>query len=510
MLAGFAPPVEKALPAPPSLAQAARDYLAANLALNVTGLQDALTSIITDAWLGGSVTAAVAARGAVVPSMLSVGGTWDAWTPGWAGAAAQITDPGLSTALADVGLTVKGLADTTIDQMGTQLAEGVASGASMDSIASEISDFVGGDSDRAHMIADTEAARAAGSASLDTYGANGVSGKEWLLAEDPCPICQDNADAGILAVDDSFPSGDDAPPAHPRCLPGWVRVETASHGITVQAATERDYVGDLVVIKTALGHELAATPNHPIATPRGWVAIDALREGDHIISSTRRQWMASSVDPNVDDVPPTIEQVTKTLPVAFGPMPTASEDFHGDGAGSDVHVVRADRSLLSNREAASAKHSGEAGLDRGDIAQLRLDTQRPSAQEVSRLRDAANGGVGGGAQTATLVRPCALHANEHGLPATAGADAVVKQHSAEGVPADTDGFCQHLLASAAQVAADEVIGVNRLPFTGHVFNLDTSAGWYTSNGIVTHNCRCAVSPADLPDQTAATDEVPTE
>jgi Phage Mu protein F like protein len=41
--------------------------------------------------------------------------------------------------------------------------------------------------------------------------------KTWLLGEDPCEICQANADQGPIDLDDEFDSGDDAPPAHPSC-----------------------------------------------------------------------------------------------------------------------------------------------------------------------------------------------------------------------------------------------------------------------------------------------------
>ena len=67
------------------------------------------------------------------------------------------------------------------------------------------------------MIADTEACRAASQASMQTYAANGVTGVEWLVAADPCDDCQANADAGIIALGEDFPSGDSEPPAHPRC-----------------------------------------------------------------------------------------------------------------------------------------------------------------------------------------------------------------------------------------------------------------------------------------------------
>jgi hypothetical protein len=45
-----------------------------------------------------------------------------------------------------------------------------------------------------------------------------VEKKVWLLADDPCDECQGNADDGEIPLDDDFSSGDDAAPAHPRCL----------------------------------------------------------------------------------------------------------------------------------------------------------------------------------------------------------------------------------------------------------------------------------------------------
>ena len=71
---------------------------------------------------------------------------------------------------------------------------------------------------RAETIARTEIARADMQGSMKTYRESKVvTGKQWLLAEDPCDICQDNADDGIIDLDDDFTSGDDAAPAHPNC-----------------------------------------------------------------------------------------------------------------------------------------------------------------------------------------------------------------------------------------------------------------------------------------------------
>lgn|GEM_PF-105765 len=44
---------------------------------------------------------------------------------------------------------------------------------------------------------------------------SGDTEKSWVGGT--CEVCQDNSDAGWIDMDDTFPSGDDEPPAHPNC-----------------------------------------------------------------------------------------------------------------------------------------------------------------------------------------------------------------------------------------------------------------------------------------------------
>ena len=69
---------------------------------------------------------------------------------------------------------------------------------------------------RAESIARTETATAQGKASLMSYSSNGWEGKEWIAERDACEECAINK-VGPLPLHASFPSGDDAPPVHPRC-----------------------------------------------------------------------------------------------------------------------------------------------------------------------------------------------------------------------------------------------------------------------------------------------------
>lgn len=69
---------------------------------------------------------------------------------------------------------------------------------------------------RAKMIARTETADALESAFMDRAKDMKVTGKECIVA-DPCPICEENGNAGVIPIDKPFPSGDMRPPFHPNC-----------------------------------------------------------------------------------------------------------------------------------------------------------------------------------------------------------------------------------------------------------------------------------------------------
>lgn len=140
-------------------------------------------------------------------------------------------------------------------------------------------------------------------------------------------------------------------PFHPRCLPGDVVVTSP----TVKAGTTRQYVGKVVCLETASGKKLTATPNHPILTDKGWVAIDLINEGDHVFSCVDSERIAREVTPDNHQSPALISEVVSAFRESSGvssvSMEVAPEDFHGDGSGSNVCVVSANSLLWDGRNA---------------------------------------------------------------------------------------------------------------------------------------------------------------
>lgn len=115
--------------------------------------------------------------------------------------------------------------DTTRDMLRATIADGLEQNLGRDEIIDSIVDSYGFSEERAELIAVTEIARANSDAALMGYRAArdeaGVNSKKvWLTAEDDLvdeDVCVPNGDAGPIDLDDAFPSGDDAPPGHPRC-----------------------------------------------------------------------------------------------------------------------------------------------------------------------------------------------------------------------------------------------------------------------------------------------------
>jgi len=161
------------------------------------------------------------------------GTDWDSWKPGNAGSAALVEpEQGLRDLMAQRNITIKGLNETTINDIGRALADTMSAGLSITDAANNvlevlperdlaqlIQDRLNGILDnpaRSMLIARTETARAMVAASLERYNAADISQIEWLVG-DPCDLCAEN-EGVIVSIGDEFPSGDTEPPVHPNCL----------------------------------------------------------------------------------------------------------------------------------------------------------------------------------------------------------------------------------------------------------------------------------------------------
>lgn len=325
---------------------------------------------------------------------------------------------------------------------------------------------------------------------------------------------------------------------HPNCFPAGVVVS----GPSPEGATRRWYEGELVTLTTASGEQLPATANHPILTSRGWVPANLIKEGDYVVRSTSGEGATPLVIPDHKQVPSLIEDVWSAFSVnGLDRMPTTAEDFHGDGQDGHVDVVYADGSLLDGVQAAFGEHVVQHGFASGVTLGLGLVGQ--SVSEFRDLWDAAESGsaVCGadlafafvGAEGAvsfdpSFTQPASFHAGSgESLGDSAARYPVL---SREGVLARAglvraDDFCvrERVLGSrwdapslpflgeggegyasigadllkrlSGQVELDRVVHTVSRDFSGHVYNLTSSEGWFTANSLIVSNCDCMHIPA---------------
>ena len=113
-----------------------------------------------------------------------------------------------------------GLNGTSIERLQNALATAWDAGGTYDSMVTAITDtFEDFTTTRAELIATTEVADAYNSGRQQIAEDLGFEEHAWETESgDPCIVCEENEDAGFIDIDEDFPSGDDAPTAHPGCL----------------------------------------------------------------------------------------------------------------------------------------------------------------------------------------------------------------------------------------------------------------------------------------------------
>jgi SPP1 gp7 family putative phage head morphogenesis protein len=115
-------------------------------------------------------------------------------------------------------LQVRGIAETTRDEVQRLVGRQASEGWSVEELARQIRQLAETRSPiRAITIARTETASAYSQGSLAAYQASGVVDRvEWLIGPDPCPDCEPLA-GSVVALGAEFAQGIGYPPAHPSC-----------------------------------------------------------------------------------------------------------------------------------------------------------------------------------------------------------------------------------------------------------------------------------------------------
>lgn len=298
----------------------------------------------------------------------------------------------------------------------------------------------------------------------------------------------------------AFPGDPSGPPQEViQCVPGGTVVQYPG----LRNALRRRYQGQMVRIELATGDKLTITPNHPVLRADGvWTPAGEVQEGDQLVSA--RLGGEATGQPYPGHVPTQIGQVYRTsrLVTMTDRVTLTPPDLHGDAPRGQVEVVPVDRNLGVHIDPATDQEVHQLGLTLADLAGAgvrrtgdALDTG--SLQVSSEIGDTdpvqvSPGLVGGSGQGAPSAGGELCHADAVGLTGSPDLQAQGLQFANDGGSAGPQlpGHLEDALPTS--VTLTEVVRIERYPFYGHVFNLDTGHGWYIANTIITRNCRCTM------------------
>jgi hypothetical protein len=174
-------------------------------------LDSALTKVLESAWSRGWHLGMVSATALIQQHVSKQDDSDDE------SASEAVDNEDLQSWISTVGSTiVRGIRKTRMNRLKKALMKGVAL-----PLAALVKSILGLNSDASDTdtTSSTEVDRIIAQAALNAYMNAGVEWVAWQTSGDPnvCQICEANSIADAVRLNEVFPSGDSAPPIHPRC-----------------------------------------------------------------------------------------------------------------------------------------------------------------------------------------------------------------------------------------------------------------------------------------------------
>lgn len=133
-------------------------------------------------------------------------------------------------------------------------------------------------------------------------------------------------------------------------------------------------------------------------------------------------------------------------------------------------------------------------LTAGGRADIRADADtrvaQPCVQEVNtdaRVGGNDRSGFAGRVAADHRLKGIGVDVGSMGVGASAR-DPSLLEETVDGRATASELLADGLCRQSAEVTIHNVVAVDRLPFSGHVYNLHTDSGAYLANGIIAHNC----------------------
>lgn len=384
---------------------------------------------------------------------------------------------------------------------GLQLGEGVA----------ELKDRVIASANvsvkRAEVIARTEVNSAMNNGAYEQMKALDVPTiKEWIATNDSrTRESHAEVDGDEIAGSEKFMVGG-FPMDHPHDLNGppgetinCVIGSTQVDAPLIQMAMRSWLDGDVIEIRTSAGKTLTVTPNHPVLTTAGWLLASQLKVSDNVLCGNLTRKLTGSLH-NEQRRPTQIAEVFDSA-TSFGVTSDREcvANLHGEWREAKVRVVAEDRQLglevvpARNEEidklSLTATYGTCACFGSAQGSSLTLNAAGFIVQDSV----CATCGVGVLRETSSVVNGGRSVTSSIALGDSACLHFSVEQDVSDCATRDVERLANSDHRFSLDVSTDNVISVVTRPYSGHVYNLSTTTGWYTGNSIITGNCRCTLA-----------------
>lgn len=397
-------------------------------------------------------------------------------------------------------------------QINSVMLQSILQGESIPKIAQRLADTVGEKNyNSAVRNARTMTTRAENYGRLDSYKRAEKMGikmkKQWVATLDH--VTRDShvdVDGEVVDVDATFSNGLDCPggmgPPEEvyNCFVGEVEAATDSDIIR---SYKHEYEGELYSIKTAGGVNFTCTPNHPILTPRGWVAARLLNKGDDLLITFLGEKGVSGSDPDINHIFARFDTIHKLANKLGGKRTrTLGMDFHGDIPTSEVEIITLKRFLGNNRNAIQTEKQGKRVFILPDSSFV---SKCAFIKHFGTVCASAFRFVRGLCQTLPFFGRSVGHSCEHGFGTVTDMDTVFPKYAIDNLPTETMIRGNLLRGLSTDVFVDKVVDVDVSFSNCHVYNLQTENGYYfvkssipksgiINNGIcvIAKNCRCTM------------------
>lgn len=433
---------------------------------------------------------------------------------------------------------MQGLGPDTSTAIGSTLTQGVGLGESIDKLAGRVQSVFDSSDSRATLIARTEVVGASNSLSFDFGQAIHDTGtialqRTWLATLDE-RTRPDHADADGQTVEGydtpfdvggeelMYPGDENGSPeqvANCRAVAPGTRIAVDGL-VSMSRVVAQEY---LVRLVCASGQQLAASPEHPVLTTRGFVRADQISEGDDLVSRPSRQ-NALTDEPDERNMPPKIEELYRSLQLAAARgegVVRSVVKFDRDGTDDHVEVVRPDHDLSFGFRAPAAKHADEIefalthremGLARcsgsllgvgesdavgvADSSTLNASYAQTCGDDLTGMADRFGDREFAFSGAVSSHDGCVIDA---GRASSALTDALppiaVGSHKSASLEfghepgtADVRLLARLIDVQPGEVQLDRVLDARVEWFEGHLYDVQTRSAWFIANGIIVHNC----------------------